>query len=76
MEALNLRAFMRGFVVRSNRTETQNPCPLNLWGHGFVISFTAVAAVKRAALECIINIHMHEIVLKYLYINLIYVERG
>ena len=43
MEALNLWAFMRGFAVRSNRTETQNPCPLSLWGHGFVFYNTAVA---------------------------------
>ena len=43
MKALNLWAFMRGFVVRSNRTETQNPCPLSLWGHGFVFYNTAVA---------------------------------
>ena len=36
-ESLNLWAFMRGFAVRSNRTEAQNPRPLSLWGRGFVI---------------------------------------
>ena len=44
MKALNLWAFMRGFEISLNRIETQNPCPSNLWGHGFVIMHTAVAA--------------------------------
>ena len=75
-DALNLWASKREFGKTHIRIETQNSCLLNLWRQESVISFTAVAAVKRAALECIINIHMHEIVLKHLYINLIHVERG
>ena len=75
-DALNLWASKREFEISPNRIETQNSRLLNLWGREFVISFTAVAAVKRAALECIINIHMYEIVLKHLYINLIHVEQG
>ena len=50
-DALNLWASKRESEISSNRTETQNPCPLNLWGHGFVFYNTAVAGVKRPALD-------------------------
>ena len=42
MKALNLWAFMRGFEVRNNRTETKNSCLLNLWRQEFVLFSTAV----------------------------------
>ena len=39
----------REFEISSNRTETKKLCPLNLWGHSFVIYNTAVAGIKRTA---------------------------
>ena len=49
MKALNLWAFMRGFEVYDNRIGTKKPCPLNLWGHGFVVFIAAAVGVKRPA---------------------------
>ena len=42
-DALNLWASKREFVISQNRTETQNPRPLNLWGRGFVLPSAAAA---------------------------------
>ena len=46
-EILNQWISKRGLEISLNRIETQNPCPLNLWGHGFVISFTAAAGNRH-----------------------------
>ena len=45
-EILNQWISKRGFVLYSNRIETQNLRPLSLWGRGFVIYNTAVAACR------------------------------
>ena len=49
-DAFNLWASKRESELRLNRIGTQKPCPLNLWGHGFVIYNTVVAGVKHTVL--------------------------
>ena len=46
-EILNQWISKRGLEISLNRIETQNPCPLNLWGHGFVFINTAVAGSRH-----------------------------
>ena len=52
-DALNLWASKREFVTAPNRKETKNPCPLNLWGHGFVFINTVVAGSRHCPQACI-----------------------
>ena len=52
-EILNQWISKRGFEISPNRIETKNPCPLNLWGHGFVFMNTAVAGSGLSPQACI-----------------------
>ena len=40
-DVLNLWASKREFEISPDRIETQKLCPLNLWGHSFVICCAA-----------------------------------
>ena len=46
-EILNQWISKRKLEISLNRIETQNPCPLSLWGHGFAFVNTVVAASRH-----------------------------
>ena len=47
-DAFNLWASKRESVIRSNRTETKNPCLLNQWRQGFVFASAAAAGSRHS----------------------------